>query len=92
METAVEGMVEHTDESRPSRTMVIERTRARVIAWFGAAVVPQPSRTTAFRLLEELERQHPLFRLSTQRNRDIAGRPEGQYGKLRLNCPRNTEY
>lgn len=28
-------MVEHTDESRPSRTMAIERTRARVTARFG---------------------------------------------------------
>ncbi|KIE24258.1 transposase [Streptomyces sp. MUSC 125] len=83
VETAVEVMVEHADQSRPSRTMVIERTRARVIARFGEGVVPQPSRATAFRLLEELERRHPLFRLSTKRNRDIAGRPEGPYGKLR---------
>lgn len=87
VETAVEVMVEHTDQSRPSRTMVIERTRARVIARFGEGVVPQPSRATAFRLLEELERRHPLFRLSTKRNRDIAGRPEGQYGKLRPTRP-----
>jgi Helix-turn-helix domain len=32
VQTAVEVMVEHTGESKPSRTMVIERTRARVIA------------------------------------------------------------
>ncbi|MEV5363583.1 transposase [Streptomyces cellulosae] len=87
VETAVEVMVEHTDQSRPSRTMVIDRTRARVIARFGEGVVPQPSRATAFRLLEELERRHPLFRLSTKRNRDIAGRPEGPYGKLRPKRP-----
>ncbi|MEV0774636.1 helix-turn-helix domain-containing protein [Streptomyces sp. NPDC050433] len=87
VETAVEVMVEHADQSKPSRTMVIERTRARVIARFGAGVVPQPSRATAFRLLEELERRHPLFRLSTKRNRDIAGRPEGPYGKLRPTRP-----
>ncbi|WP_432110953.1 helix-turn-helix domain-containing protein [Streptomyces sp. YPW6] len=87
VETAVEVMVEHTDQSRPSRTMVIERTRARVIARFGEGVVRQPSRATAFRLLEELERCHPLFRLSTKRNRDIAGRPEGPYGKLRPTRP-----
>ncbi|MEU9452887.1 helix-turn-helix domain-containing protein [Streptomyces sp. NPDC048277] len=87
VETAVEVMVEHTDQSRPSRTMVIERTRARVVARFGEGVVPQPSRATAFRLLEELERRHPLFRLSTKRNRDIAGRPEGPYGKLRPTRP-----
>ena len=87
VETALEVMVEHTRESKPSRTMVIERTRARVIARFGPEVVPQPSRATAFRLLAELEDRHPLFRLSTKRNRDIADRPEGAYGKLRPTRP-----
>ncbi|QMU73464.1 DDE-type integrase/transposase/recombinase [Streptacidiphilus sp. P02-A3a] len=87
IETALEVMVEHTGESKPSRTMVISRTRARVIARFGPDVVPQPSRATAFRLLSELERRHPLFRLSTKRNRDIADRPDGVYGKLRPTRP-----
>ncbi|WP_327245383.1 helix-turn-helix domain-containing protein [Streptomyces sp. NBC_01320] len=87
VETALEVMVEHTDQSKPSRTLVIERTRARVIARFGPDAVKMPSRATAFRLLEELERRHPLFRLSTKRNRDIAGRPEGVYGKLRPTRP-----
>jgi transposase InsO family protein len=87
VEIALEVMVEHTDQSRPSRTLVIERTRARVIARFGPDVVPQPSRATAFRILGDLERRHPLFRLSTKRNRDIAGRPEGPYGKLRPTRP-----
>ncbi|MGA5522902.1 helix-turn-helix domain-containing protein [Streptomyces pseudogriseolus] len=86
-ETAREVMVEHTGESKPSRTMVIERTRARVIARFGPDVVPQPSRATAFRLLAELENRHPLFRLSTKRNRDIADRPNAVYGKLRPTRP-----
>ncbi|MFD8970567.1 helix-turn-helix domain-containing protein [Streptomyces sp. NPDC059568] len=87
VETALEVMVEHTNSSRPSRTFVIERTRARVIARFGMEVVPQPSRATAFRILQDLEGRHPLFRLSTKRNRDIAGRPEGPYGKLRPTRP-----
>ncbi|MGW1929273.1 Mu transposase C-terminal domain-containing protein [Streptomyces sp. NPDC001919] len=87
VETALEVMVEHTGESKPSQTMVIERTRARVIARFGPDVVPQPSRASAFRVLAELERRHPLFRLSTKRNRDIADRPEGAYGKLRPTRP-----
>ena len=34
-ETALEVMVEHTDQSRPSQSMVISRTNARVIARFG---------------------------------------------------------
>ncbi|MFI6048440.1 Mu transposase C-terminal domain-containing protein [Nocardia sp. NPDC051321] len=86
-EAALEVMAEHTDSSRPSRKMVIERTHARVTARFGAGVVGLPSRATAFRILEELERRHPLFRLSTKRNRDIAGRPDGVYGKLRPTRP-----
>lgn len=87
VETALEVMVEHTDQSRPSRTMVIERANARVVARFGAGVVRLPSRATAFRVLEELERRHPTFRLSTKRNRDIAARPDGPYGKLRPTRP-----
>jgi hypothetical protein len=67
--------------------MVIERTNARVAARFGTGVVASPSRATAFRILQELERRNPLFRLSTKRNRDIAGRPDGVYGKLRPTRP-----
>ncbi|MFJ8040112.1 helix-turn-helix domain-containing protein [Kitasatospora sp. NPDC096147] len=87
VETALEVMVEHTGESKPSRKMVIDRTQARLIARFGPDVVPQPSQATAYRVLTELERRHPLFRLSTKRNRDIADRPDGAYGKLRPTRP-----
>ena len=83
VETALEIMGEHKEESKPSRTLVIERTRARVNARFGPGAVVQPSRATAFRVLEDLESRHPLFRLSTKRNRDIADRPKQVYGKLR---------
>ena len=44
-------MAEHTDQSRPSRTMVVERASARVAARFGEGVVKVPSRATAFRVL-----------------------------------------
>ncbi|RSM72899.1 transposase [Amycolatopsis sp. WAC 01375] len=87
VDLALEVMVEHSEESTPSRTMVINRTNARVIARFGEGVVKAPSRTTAFRVLEELERRHPTFRLSAKRNRDIADRPGGVYGKLRPTRP-----
>ena len=87
VETALEVMAEHTGESKPSRTLVIERTRARVIARFGPGNVTQPSRATAFRVLDDSERRHPLFRLSTKRNRDIADRPKQVYGKLRPTRP-----
>ena len=56
-ETAVEVMVEHTDQSRPSQTMVITRANARVVARFGEGVVEIPSRATAFRVLSELENE-----------------------------------
>ena len=87
VDTALEVMVEHTDLSRPSETMVSRRTNARVIARYGADVVRQPSRSTAFRVLAVLERRHPTFRLSTKRNRDIADRPKEVYGKLRPTRP-----
>ncbi len=82
-ETALEVMVEHTDQSRPSQSMVISRTNARVIARFGEGAVKIPSRATAYRILAELENRHPTFRHSTKRNRDIADRPSEAHGKLR---------
>jgi transposase InsO family protein len=87
LETALEVMVEHTGESTPSRTMVIDRANARVTARFGQGAVKVPSRATAFRVIEELERRHPTFRLSAKRNRDIADRPDTAYGKLRPTRP-----
>ena len=86
-ETAVEVMVEHTGQSRPSQTKVTARTNARVVARFGEGAVQLPSRPTAFRVLGELEKRYPTFRLSTKRNRDIADRPAGVYGKLRPTRP-----
>jgi transposase InsO family protein len=87
IETALEVMVEHTNQSRPSQTMVIDRTNARVVARFGDGVVKSPSRATAHRILAKLEKQHPTFHLSTKRNRDIAERPTEAYGKLRPTRP-----
>lgn len=87
VEVALEVMVEHTEQSRPSRAMVIDRTSARVTARYGADTVKAPSRATAYRVLEQLEQRHPTFRLSTKRNRDIADRPDGAYGKLRPTRP-----
>jgi hypothetical protein len=67
--------------------MVIKRANARVVARFGEGAVEVPSRATAFRVLAELEKRYPTFRLSTKRNRDIAERPDDQYGKLRPTRP-----
>lgn len=82
METALEVMAEHTGESKPSRTFVIERTQARVIARFGPGAVAQPSRATAFRVLEDLERRHPLFRLSMKRNQVIRAARFTEHGPV----------
>jgi hypothetical protein len=57
------------------------------VARYGADVVNRPSRATAYRILEQLENRHPTFRLSTKKNRDIAERPNGVYGKLRPTQP-----
>ncbi|MET7462076.1 hypothetical protein [Nonomuraea sp. NPDC005501] len=80
-ETALEIMAEHVEESKPFRMMVIRRTAARLETRHGPGAIELPSRATAFRVLEELERRRPTFRLSTKRNRDIAERPRGTYGK-----------
>ena len=40
---------------------VIDHARARLIATYGADVVPSPSRATAYRILDKLERKHPTF-------------------------------
>jgi transposase InsO family protein len=87
VQAALEVMAEHAGESKPSRKMVIERTAARLAAASGDGVVPLPSRATAYRLLEELERRRPTFRLSAKRNQDIAARPDTAYGKLRPTRP-----
>ncbi|NRQ32729.1 transposase [Nonomuraea sp. NN258] len=87
VETALEVMVEHTDQSKPQRNEVIERTRARLVARFGEGAVDMPGRSKAYEALEALERQHPTFRLSTKRNRDIAGRPREVFGRLRPTRP-----
>ncbi len=87
VQTALEVMVEHTEQSRPSRSIVIDPAGARVIARYGPGVVKIPSRATAYRVLEQLEKRHPTFRLSTKRNRDIADRPKDVYGKLRPTRP-----
>lgn len=87
VESALEVMVEHTEQSRPSRSMVIDRANARVVARHGPDAVKVPSRATAYRVLDQLEKRHPTFRLSTKRNRDIADRPQGVHGKLRPTRP-----
>ena len=63
-----------TCPDRPA-SYVIRHTEARLIATYGDDVVRLPSTATAYRILDELDRLHPLFSNSTKRNRDIAARP-----------------
>jgi transposase InsO family protein len=87
LQTALQIMVEHTNESKPSRKAVILQTKKRLELWFGPGAVELPSRATAYRNLEWLEKQHRLFGGTTNRNRDIAERPKRAYGKLRPTRP-----
>lgn len=81
-ETLLEVMAEFVDQSIPNRKLVRLMACARIEARYGKDVVKLPGRTTAYKILADLDRQHPLFRGSAKRNRDIAGRPKGVYGKL----------
>ncbi|MEU1143463.1 Mu transposase C-terminal domain-containing protein [Streptomyces sp. NPDC005885] len=87
VEVAEEVLGEYEEESRPSIKLVLERVGARLEERFGPRVVPLPKRTAGYRWMHELDRRHPTFRLSTKRNREIAARPVGVYGKLRPTRP-----
>ncbi|MFJ4964945.1 Mu transposase C-terminal domain-containing protein [Streptomyces sp. NPDC088729] len=87
VEAAEEVLGEYEEESRPSIKLVLERVEARLEERFGPKVVPLPKRTAGYRWMHELDRRHPTFRLSTKRNREIADRPAGVYGKLRPTRP-----
>ncbi len=87
VEVATEVMVDHADEATPMGKTVLSQTQARIVARYGEGVVKIPGRSKAYKALEELEKKHPTFRQSTKRNRDIADRPKGAYGKLRPTRP-----
>lgn len=80
-------MREPADLSGPTRNYVTAHARAPLIATYGQGAVRLPSPATAYRILDRLERRHPLFSKSTKRNRDIAVRPVLPYGKLHPSRP-----
>lgn len=86
-QAALEIMVEHTNESKPSRKAVILQTSKRLELWFGPGAVELPSQATAYRELEWLDKQHRTFGGTTKRNRDIAARSKMPAGKLRPTRP-----
>ena len=72
VETALEVMADHTQESKPTKAIITDRIAARLEARHGAGVVRLPSRTSAYRYLEELEHRVPTFSGSSKRRREIA--------------------
>jgi transposase InsO family protein len=80
--TAMEIMVDHGLRSRPNGKRILQQTRARLAVQYGDGAVPIPSRPVAYRRLEQLDRLVPTFKGSRERNRDVASRPDREYGQL----------
>jgi transposase InsO family protein len=87
LQVAEEIFTEYRDMSRPSGTAILLQIAARLDSRFGVGVVPMPSRATAFRRLREIDRLIPTLHGSRERNRDVAGRPDREYGHLRPTRP-----
>jgi transposase InsO family protein len=83
VEMALAVMGDHQDESTATKKTVVDIIEARLETLFGAGVVALPSQPSAYRYLDELERQVPTFRGSAKRRREIADRPRTTYGRLR---------
>lgn len=90
LQVAEEIMTEYRDLSRPSGTAILLQIQARLDSRFGVDVVPIPARATAFRRLKQIDRRVPTFHGSRARNRDVAARPDREYGHL--NPTRPGEY
>jgi hypothetical protein len=90
LEVADEILTEYRDMSRPSRTAILLQIKARLDNRFGVGVVPIPSRANAFRRLRQMDCLIPTFHGSRERNRDVAARPDREYGHL--NPTRPGEY
>ncbi|MDT3446420.1 Mu transposase C-terminal domain-containing protein [Pseudofrankia sp. BMG5.37] len=78
---------EHTEASRPTRRLLLERVTARLDAEFGQGAVPRPGRRRARAALEELSRGTNALVGATAAKRSIAGRPKVAYGRLRSTRP-----
>jgi transposase InsO family protein len=83
VDMALEVMGDHTQESKPTKAIIVARIAARLEARHGAGMVKVPSRTSAYRYLDELEHRVPTFGGSSKRRREIADRPRTTYGRLR---------
>lgn len=80
-------LAEHVPASRPTRAIILAEVGARLAEQYGGAVVPAPSKSTAYELLRELSRGTNAFTGSTKGKRSIADRPQQFYGRLRATRP-----
>ncbi len=78
---------EHTEASRPTRQLLLERVDARLDHLGDEEGVPRPSGRGARRAVSELSRGTNAFIGSTKGKRSIANRPTGVYGRLRATRP-----
>ena len=78
---------EHTDASRPTKQLLLDRVAARLDAEFGPGMVSAPGSKKARAVLAELTRGTNAFVGATKQKRSIAGRPHGAYGRLRATRP-----
>lgn len=78
---------EHSDASRPTKQLLLERVAARLDAEYGPGQVPWPGEKKARAVLDELARGTNAFVGATKHKRSIAARPSGVYGRLRATRP-----
>jgi transposase InsO family protein len=83
VEMALAVMEGFKNKSTPTKLIVADETAARLEAQYGAGTVRLPSRTSAHRYLDELDRRLPTFTGSAKGHREAADRPKGTYGRLR---------
>ena len=78
---------EHTDASRPTKQLLVDRVAARLDAEYGPGVVSTPGSKKARAVLAELTRGTNAFVGATKQKRSIANRPTGVYSRLRATRP-----
>jgi transposase InsO family protein len=80
-------LAEHTEASRPTKSLVLARVSARLDAEYGPGEVTPPGIKKSRAVLAELTQGTNAFTGSTKGKRSIAGRPHGVYGRLRPTRP-----
>ncbi|MEV8135408.1 integrase [Microbacterium aurantiacum] len=84
---AQEIIEEQTPASKVAKSVIIARVNARVERVHGPGAVTAPSRSAAYKILDELTRGRATFTGSTKRKRSNANRPPAPYGRLYATRP-----